>query len=163
MTRTLVIMRHAKAEQLVSGADFDRPLTARGRSDATAAGAWLAAGRIAPQLVICSPAARTRATWHGVAIGFADGPVAASPTVRYEPALYDAGLSSALDLLRAVPAGTTAVLLIGHNPAVSALSARLDDKATGLRTAGLAVHDVTTAWADLAAAKLTRTHTARAA
>src|ERR1051326_1928733 len=97
MTRTLVIMRHAKAEPLVSGTDFDRPLTTRGRADATAAGAWLAAGRIAPDLVICSPAARTRGTWHGVAIGFTDGPIAASPTVRYEQSLYDAGLSNALD------------------------------------------------------------------
>src|SRR5947208_244609 len=112
-TRTLVIMRHAKAEPLVSGEDFDRRLTTRGTTDATAAGAWLAAEGLVPDLVICSPAARTRGTWHGVAIGLGDAGVTASPTVQYNAVLYEAGVARALDLLRNTPPDTATVLVVG--------------------------------------------------
>lgn len=165
MSRTLVIMRHAKADQPESAGDIDRPLTTRGRADANAAGAWLAAQHIAPDLVLCSPATRTRSTWHEVAIGFSDGPVAAHPNVRYETDLYYSGVNAALALIRAVPADVDTVLVIGHNPTVSALSQRLDDATgradIGLKTSGLAVHSVPGEWADLAAAPLTASHTAR--
>ena len=63
--RTLVILRHAKAERPAELADADRPLTQRGHADAAAAGAWLAARGYRPDLVLCSPAKRTRQTWPG--------------------------------------------------------------------------------------------------
>ncbi|MFC7481813.1 SixA phosphatase family protein [Luedemannella flava] len=72
--RTLAILRHAKADNPPGVADLDRPLTPRGHADATAAGAWLAAKAILPDLVICSPARRTRETWHGVALGLSAAP-----------------------------------------------------------------------------------------
>jgi phosphohistidine phosphatase len=60
----------------------------------------------------------------------------------------------------------TTVLVIGHNPTVSGLSLRLDDgrmrAAGGLRTGGIAVHRVGTAWSELAVADLTAEHTPRA-
>jgi phosphohistidine phosphatase len=166
MSRTLVIMRHAKAEQPGSAADIDRPLTTRGRADARAAGVWLGLHRIAPELVLCSPSTRTRSTWHEVAIGFSDGPVAAYPNVRYENDLYYSGVNAVLALIRAVEADVGTVLVIGHNPTVSALSQRLDDAAgrasAGLKTSGIAVHSVPTEWPDLAVAPVTALHTARA-
>ena len=72
--RCVVLLRHAKAERPARIADFDRPLTARGYADAGAAGAWLAHGGLLPSIVICSPAKRTRQTWHGVALGMAETP-----------------------------------------------------------------------------------------
>jgi len=165
MPRTLVIMRHAKADRPASVADIDRPLTTRGRADAKSAGIWLALHRIAPELVLCSPSTRTRSTWHEVAIGFSDGPVAAYPNVRYESDLYYSGVNATLALIRAVPPDVDTVLVIGHNPTVSALSQRLDDAAgranIGLKTSGLAVHSVPGEWADVAMAPLTAVHTAR--
>ena len=165
MPRTLVIMRHAKADRPESVADIDRPLTTRGRADAKAAGIWLALHRIAPELVLCSPSTRTRSTWHEVAIGFSDGPVAAYPNVRYESDLYYSGVNATLSLIRAVPSDVDTVLVIGHNPTVSALTQRLDDAAgrasIGLKTSGLAVHSVPGEWADVATAPLTAVHTAR--
>jgi phosphohistidine phosphatase len=165
-SRTLVIMRHAKAEHGGSRSDIDRQLTARGRDDATAAGAWLATSRIAPDLVLCSPAARTRGTWHAVAIGLVDGPVPIAPEVRYEADLYSAGVIAALDLVRGVDDAFRTILLIGHNPTVSALSWRLDDRTRrtdeSLRTSGIAVHGVTAGWADCVPAMLASSHTPRA-
>jgi phosphohistidine phosphatase len=166
--RVLVIMRHAKAEQSESKRDVDRALTARGRADARTAGAWLATNGIQPDSVLCSPAVRTRGTWHEVAIGLAEtlAEGVRAPAVAYDVDLYNAGVAAALDLIREVDADTTTVLVIGHNPTVSALSHRLDDTrmraAGGLRTSGMAVHRVATPWADVAAATLTAEHTPRA-
>jgi len=165
MRRTLVILRHAKADRPAGMADIDRPLTARGHADAAAAGAWLASRGYAPDLVLCSPAKRTRQTWHGVAVALAG---CKAPEVHYETGLYDDGIHEALELLRAVPDEVGTVLLIGHNPTMSVLSALLDRAADrdsdGLRTSGLAVHELDGDWSGYApgAALLVATETARA-
>ncbi|MEH1014841.1 histidine phosphatase family protein [Micromonospora sp. CPCC 206060] len=172
--RTLVLLRHAKAESPPGVADVERPLAVRGRADAVAAGAWLTDHGYLPTLVICSPAARTRQTWHGVALGLsgrADQPAghvpSTGPQVRYETTAYAASPGELLELVRAVDQATSTVLLIAHNPGISLLSGLLDPgqlRDEGLRTAGLAAHRVGTAWADLGpgTAPLVRAHTARA-
>src|SRR5690349_19664904 len=80
-TRRLVLLRHAKSEWPEGVPDHKRPLTARGRRDATAAGRWLRAhlddlGH-GLDAVACSPAQRTRETWALVAAELADPPAAA--------------------------------------------------------------------------------------
>ena len=82
--RTLVLLRHAKADNPFGMADADRPLTERGLRDARAAGRWLAQQAL-PELVLCSPARRTRQTWQAVAEQL---PAQAVPQVRYEPTIY---------------------------------------------------------------------------
>jgi len=164
--RTLVIMRHGKADQAVTRGDAARQLIERGRADARLGGAWLAAQGLHPDVVLCSAAARTRGTWHEVAIGLVEADVTASPNVSYDASLYDGGLGAALELIRGVDPGAGTVLLIGHNPTVSGLSVRLDDArvraAGGLRTSGIAVHRVESSWAELAVAALVAEHTPRA-
>src|SRR5215471_18003228 len=123
MERTLVILRHAKADRPAGVADADRPLTQRGHADAAAAGAWLAARGYRPDLVLCSPSKRTRQTWRGVTVALAGSP---EPEVRYESALYYGGVEDALELIRQAPDADATVLLVGHNPGVSMLSALLD-------------------------------------
>jgi phosphohistidine phosphatase len=165
MRRTLVILRHAKAERPSGVADVDRPLTERGHADAAAAGVWLVSRGYAPDLVLCSPAKRTRQTWHGVAMALTG---AGAPEVRYERALYADGVTKVLKLLRSVPDEAGTVLLIGHNPTVSMMSALLDRSGAGdsdgLRTSGIAVHELDGGWSDYApgAAALVATGTARA-
>lgn len=160
-TRTLVILRHAKAEQPDGKADVDRSLTDRGRADAGAAGEWLAANGYVPDVVLSSPARRTRETWHGVA-----GALPSAPDVRYERELYHGGVEEALALVTAVGDEAGTVLVIGHNPTLSQLSALLDQSTPGadLRTAGLAVHTFDGPWQRCGPrrATLTTAHTARA-
>ncbi|WP_434742325.1 SixA phosphatase family protein [Micromonospora sp. SH-82] len=68
--RTLVLLRHAKAETPGEEIlDVDRPLVARGRAAAVAVGTWLDRYGLRPDVVLCSPALRTRQTWAGVADG----------------------------------------------------------------------------------------------
>ncbi|MFC0530350.1 SixA phosphatase family protein [Phytohabitans kaempferiae] len=161
--RTIVLLRHAKAERPAGTADIDRPLTARGHADAAAVGAWLARRELLPAEVICSPAKRTRQTWHGVAVGLRGS----GPEVRYEPMVYGGVASDLLDLIRATADGSAAVLVIGHNPTISDLSGLLDPTAArdsdGLRTSGIAVHTFEGAWADCMPGKvpLAEIYTAR--
>lgn len=164
-SRTLIIMRHAKATQSESYDDFDRPLTSRGRADAHQGGNWLAANGYVPDLVICSTAVRTRQTWHEVAVALATAAGGSGSTVQYENDLYYQSVNGALRLIRGVDPETNTVLVIGHNPTMSALSLRLDEDAErdeqGLKTAGIAVHEVTTDWADCTSATLLASHTPR--
>lgn len=167
-SRTLVLLRHAKADRPDGVGDLERPLTERGHADAAAAGAWIAHNDCQPELVFCSPARRTRQTWHGVAVAMAEAAAdAGAPAVRYEPGLYAEGHHALLALLNTVPPETGTVLLVGHNPDVSLLSAMLDpdggNDSDGLRTSGLAVHRFDGEWAALGAggAKLSDSHTAR--
>jgi phosphohistidine phosphatase len=161
-TRTLVILRHAKAANPDGVPDADRPLTDRGHADAAAAGAWIIHNGLVPDLVLCSPARRTRQTWHGVAVS-----LAVAPEVRYEEPIYGAPVRALLATVRAADEAAATVLLIGHNPGLSELSLLLDPDgadAQGLRTAGIAVHGLTGAWTDFGngTAALRAAHTARA-
>lgn len=163
MDRTLVLLRHAKADRPNGVADIDRPLTDRGHADSAAAGAWLAKQGYAPDLVLCSPSKRTRQTWHSVAVALAR---ATAPTVRYERELYDGGAEDLLKVIQTADPAARVVIVIGHNPAVSVLSELLDPgselDSDGLRTCGIAIHAATVAWSDLKTAGLTAVHTARA-
>ncbi|PRY27110.1 SixA phosphatase family protein [Pseudosporangium ferrugineum] len=167
--RTLVLLRHGKAETPDERPDFDRRLTDRGRADAAVAGAWLAAQNLRPDVVLCSPAARTRETWDAAAAALAaaapEGPV---PQVRYEDGLYAGGRTELVDLLRALPDAVSTVLVVGHNPTVSDVSVLLrpDDTGAfteGLKTSGIAVHRMEGSWSttEPGSMPLLTEHTAR--
>jgi phosphohistidine phosphatase len=162
--RTLVLLRHSKADRPAGVTDISRPLTARGHADAAAAGVWLARHDYQPDLVLCSPSKRTRQTWHGIAVALPKG---SAPDVRYDAEVYDGDATDLLALARAAGGKIRTILMIGHNPSISVLSAMLDPTAggdsDGLRTSGLAVHRLTGRWSDLRSggATITDTHTAR--
>ena len=120
----LILTRHAKSSwDDPAQADHDRPLNDRGRRSARELGDWLASRGYEPEEVICSTAERTRATWDGV--------VAATfevlPEVRYEAGLYQATADQMLTILRTAKAQT--VMMIGHNPGIAELAARLPARA----------------------------------
>ncbi|MEH0970031.1 histidine phosphatase family protein [Micromonospora sp. CPCC 205546] len=169
--RTLVLLRHAKAEPPGETPDVRRPLATRGQADAAAAGAWLAKHDLLPDVVICSTARRTRETWHGVAMGMTGSPpeggsAGPAPVVRYESDAYDAHPEDLLGLIRNVDPPARTVLLIAHNPGISLLSALLDPERAdqdGMRTSDLVVHRPEVAWSELGPnrAPIFDRHTAR--
>ena len=167
--RTLILLRHARAETPDDGPDFKRNLTKTGQADADAAGSWLADEGLRPDLVICSPATRTRQTWQGVSVAMAQAhPDAAAPEVHYETDLYEGGRTEVIDLLRAVPDEVRTVLLIGHNPTVTDVSILLRPYQGGtavenLKTCGLAVHRDEGPWSEIepGSMELVQQHTAR--
>lgn len=96
--------------------DAQRPLTGGGRRDAAAAGRWLLARGIRPDLVLCSSARRARETWEQVSAAMG----AAAPdadAVSFESRVYDAGAQGLLDLVNEQPNDAQTLLTVGHNPA----------------------------------------------
>ena len=82
--RRLFLLRHAKSSWQTDGQeDFDRPLSERGRSTAPAIGAFMRQNDIAPDLVLCSTACRTRETL-ALVLPFLRG----EATIRLEDRLY---------------------------------------------------------------------------
>ena len=116
---TLMLLRHAKSSLATAGqADLDRPLNDRGKRAASAVGRYMAANGLAPQLVLCSPARRTRETWD---IAAAELP--ATPRILVADEIYDSADGKALMDCLPHKAGTAqSVLLVGHNPSIGELA-----------------------------------------
>ena len=140
-----MLLRHAKSSLAAAGqGDFDRPLSGRGQSAATAMGRYMASKEAMPQLVLCSPARRARET-----LGLLAGELKAMPETLIVPEIYDFGDGKALiESLRDRAGAAQSVLLVGHNPPIGALAQNLAGKGSGLLrerlrlkypTAGLAV------------------------
>ena len=149
--RRLILLRHAKSDW-PDVPDWDRPLAKRGRRDAPVIGRWLRDHGYLPEVVVCSDARRTRQTWELVA-----PELGGSPSVTFEPRAYAASALALLYLVRELPAGCRAALLIGHNPGLAELAASLTGLADGgappaprLPTAAAAVLEFPGPWADLA-------------
>ncbi|MCQ4041292.1 SixA phosphatase family protein [Streptantibioticus rubrisoli] len=152
--KRLYVLRHAKSAWPPGVPDPDRPLAGRGRRDATAAGHWLRAADRPPELVVCSPARRTRQTWELV-----HAELAADPEVVHDDRLYAAEPAELLRVLRQTPERMRTVLLIAHQPGTRALTLALAADAEGdaLRrvaekfpTSAIAVLDVDGPWSALA-------------
>jgi phosphohistidine phosphatase len=111
----LIILRHAKADR-GAWADHDRPLTARGRRDALAAGRWLAEHRIKPDLTVCSTAARAKETWALAAMELGDG----VPTA-FERIIYTGDCDDLIRCVRETPDEIDTLLMVGHNPTLQEL------------------------------------------
>ncbi len=152
MSRTLVLMRHAKSSWDIDTTDDRRELSPRGTRDARKAGQELAAAEIRPDLAVISPTARTRLTWQGVAESFGTVPSEELAT------LYGHDPEEIVARLRDLPADAQTVIVVGHAPTtaeVVELVARreptrawygIDEK---FPTAAYAVIDLDGEWTDL--------------
>lgn len=118
-TRTLVLMRHAKAEAY-AGSDAARPLALAGRRQALAAGEQLAASGVRLDAALVSAAVRTRQTWELLASRIPD-----APTPRFHDDLYDATARTALDVVRAAEPEAATLIVVGHEPVMSSLAVLL--------------------------------------
>lgn len=112
----LILWRHAEAELLAEGgSDLARRLTAKGERQAQRMAAWLNERLPADCLVLSSPAARTHAT--ALALG---------RDLRLLPALAPDAEPEALLAAAGWPEPShSTVLLVGHQPTLGRLAARL--------------------------------------
>jgi phosphohistidine phosphatase len=166
-SRRLVVVRHAKAEQ-AGDTDHARRLLERGRTEAAAAGQWLAGQGVVPDHALVSAATRARETWEALAAG---GGWSVEPNL--DDGLYSAGPDTALDLIRGIPADAAVLVVVGHNPTMAHLAQLLDDgegdpeastaMASGFPTSAVAVFEYDGAWADLdlTSARLVAFHVGR--
>jgi phosphohistidine phosphatase len=168
--RTLVLMRHSKAEQTAAdgGGDNSRRLSDRGRADAAAAGRFLAELGLVPDHALISSSTRTQETWQEVRE--ASGSQAVEEVTA---ALYGASVDRVVETIRLVDPEAEVVIVVGHNPETEILAAQLSDGAgsddtelslrEGFPTSALAVYDVPVSWSDIDTGMLTvqRVHVAR--
>jgi len=110
---TLLLMRHAKSSYPPGVADHDRPLAPRGIREAGLAGDWLRANVPSIDAVLCSTATRARQTLAQTGI---------DATVRYSERLYGATPGTMIDEINEVADTADALLVIGHEPTMSALA-----------------------------------------
>jgi phosphohistidine phosphatase len=126
--RLLYLLRHAKSDwDDPSRTDIDRPLAPRGRKAAGAMSRYLKRADIRPELILCSPARRTRQTLELIGEAFE-----LMPQVTFAPWLYAASAGQLLANLEELPPETASVMLIGHNPGLEDLATSLAGRGADL-------------------------------
>ncbi|OBJ73128.1 histidine phosphatase family protein [Mycobacterium sp. 1274756.6] len=164
-SRTLVLLRHAKSGYPDGVADHARPLAPRGVREAGLAGQWLRANLPPFDAVLCSTATRTRQTLARTGV---DAPVS------FRDRLYEAAPGTVIAEINTVAEEVGGLLVIGHEPAISAVAAGLAGNAgtdraalarlsTKFPTSAMAVLQVPCRWdrLELGAAALTDFHIPR--
>jgi phosphohistidine phosphatase len=144
---TLILFRHSKSDQSSSEADIDRPLNARGRSQAPEAGRWLAENAGEIDLAVVSPAHRARTTWE-----LASDELTRQPETRIDDRVYNASVSDLLDVIRDLPDDARIVVLVGHNPGFEDLASLLTNEPMSMPTSALAVLESDSAWSSVGVA-----------
>lgn len=147
--KRLHLLRHAKSSwEDPDLPDHERPLAPRGEKASRRIADHVRGERIAPELVLCSSALRTRQTLAAL-LPVLGGDV----EVRLENGLYGAGLGEILTRIRQVDESVGSVLVLGHNPTLHELALALtgrDDTLERFPTGALASVTFAGAWADLA-------------
>lgn len=119
--RTLILLRHGKADYPGGTRDVDRPLADRGEIDAAAAGRWLREHQPPVDAVLCSSSLRTRQTLAATGV---------TADVRYADEIYEASPGEVLAEIRRTGDGVRTLLVVGHSPGMPGLASRLTGRTT---------------------------------
>ncbi|MCF6346434.1 MAG: histidine phosphatase family protein [Thiomicrorhabdus sp.] len=112
--RELMLLRHSKSEWKNSTlADIERPLSDRGKKNATKMGRWLKEHDLTPDLILVSPAKRTQQTLRRVCNDCSANHITVD-------SLYLADLNTLLQTLSDAPPAER-IMIIGHNPGLEML------------------------------------------
>ncbi len=119
--RTLTLIRHAKSSWKQPLPDFERPLNKRGHRNAVELGRWLKSRGVTFDRIVSSPARRTMDT---ASLIVAQLGLPAS-VIEPDDNVYLASSTALLDLIRHFDDRFSRMALVGHNPGISRLAARL--------------------------------------
>jgi phosphohistidine phosphatase len=110
----LILWRHAEAEDAAAGGDAARALTRRGRKQSARMGDWLKARLSDEWVVLSSPAKRAVQTAEGLGMDF-EQREALGTSASVASILAEAGW----------PEGRHPVLVVGHQPTLGEVAAKL--------------------------------------
>lgn len=151
--KTLLILRHAKAEKNIELPDHLRALKKSGKQAAIRMGLWLKSQGLQPDLIITSPAKRAFATAKKVC-SVMDMPI---ESIWQDERLYNATITLVLQVIHECPGDKQRLLLVGHNPALEEfvhymVNVPLDEPDSGrlLPKAALAQLELKGAWEEIA-------------
>lgn len=120
--KTLHLLRHAKSSWKPVGLDdHERPLSKRGRAAARAVAKHMGRAGIAPDIVLCSTAVRTKETFEPIAKRLRPG------KVLFERGIYAVPEHKLWKYVWALPERANTVLMIGHNPGLHDFALALAD------------------------------------
>jgi len=147
--KRLTLVRHAQADaELPDRSDWDRPLTRRGLTDAAEMSKRLKSQRLKPDLILCSPALRTRQTAEAFSKCFG----LYNDAVIFESELYLADCKHLIKHVRAA-AEVHHILIIAHNPGITEFAQWLskDYEVDGMTTCAVFTAEFNIKqWSDLA-------------
>jgi phosphohistidine phosphatase len=124
--KRLMLVRHAHAKvQAAAVTDFERPLSRRGKAEAKATALSLIEEGALPELLLASPARRTLQT----AEVFARELQIPERHVRQDELLYLATPDTILQVIHGCGPRIEQLMIIGHNPGISALANALAPQA----------------------------------
>ena len=118
--KKLFIIRHTQKDESISGDDYDKPLTDLGLQNAHEIGKFLDNKNIKIDLIVASPAKRTRQTAEIIA-----QEVTYRKSVMYNEVLYMAYVNEMIETLSYTFDSVETMILIAHNPSVTALALTL--------------------------------------
>jgi phosphohistidine phosphatase len=136
--KKLLLIRHAKAEKDTSVKDINRPLKYIGIQDAGFMADRIKEKSIIPQIIITSPALRTKTT----AEIFADHLLLPAPETK--KAIYEASQQTWLKVINQLPDQYDFIAIVGHNPGVSQILYYLTGEAREVHTSTVALIDFET-------------------
>lgn len=119
--RRLTLIRHGNAEQDSDVRDFERPLSKKGFGEANEMAKRLLERKLVPDLILASAAVRTRET----AETFAKVLGVATRLLQADDSLYLADGDHILKSIRGVGPRVNHLMVIGHNPGISAAAISL--------------------------------------
>jgi len=123
--KRLTLIRHGNAEQDSDVRDFERPLSRKGQGEASEMARRFQVRNLVPDLILVSAAVRTRET----ADTFAKVLGVAPRLLQADDSLYLADGDQILGAIRAVGPRVAHLMVIGHNPGISAAAIALAPEA----------------------------------
>ena len=125
MKRELILIRHSKTIIAEMGMrDFDRPLKKDRTDDAKNMAKYLKGLGLKPELILCSPALRTKQT----AELFCEKLNYDYNKIVFDERLYESSAEEYLQVISETESEITTLVVIGHNPSVSFLAGKLANR-----------------------------------
>ena len=149
--KRLTLVRHAQADaQMPDQSDWERPLTRRGLGDAAEMSKRLKSQRLKPDIILCSPALRTRQTTEIFAKCFSLG----DENIIHHDNLYLADIKHLIECVHGMD-DVHHLMVIAHNPGISEFAQWIakDYEVDGMTTCAVFTleFDIKT-WGELSAA-----------
>lgn len=132
--KTLLVLRHAKSSWDEPGLrDFDRPLNGRGLRAAPLVGRYMRRQKIAPELILCSPALRARET-----VALVREAARLDAPLRFDERIYEASAERLCEVISQIEERVNQAMLVGHNPGLEQLIFYFTNEEKRMATAALA-------------------------
>jgi len=123
--KTIYLVRHAKSSWKYPDLDdFERPLNKRGRKSAPFMGTILKKLKVAPDLILSSPANRASMTARIIAEKISY-PL---EKIRFSENIYEFSANALIDVIKHLDDVVNKAMLVGHNPALTDLANYIGDQ-----------------------------------